>query len=337
VNGTPDFGGFARTSADSPETAQSPTKEMYIASISKTISAVAMLKVLQDAGIPVTADIAPYLPSSWTQGPNVDDITFEHLMSHQSGLEEAGDQTMEALESAIASGTPGILDFEDAVYTNTNFSLIRILLPQILIGEDVIETYVGVLGEAERPMIYAELYAQYVGAEVLAPAGINAPACAPREATGTRTLYYNFGDPATEPGLDLGDWGLRCGATGYYLSAVELGSLLAHMRYTDDIIDESIRDLMNNEFLGWLNPIVFAPYVDSPAFPDEEEIEGDWGLYRAHGGDSSNSNDVQGMTSCMMNYPIQVEAVLLINSRGNAVSHPCGVLLAAFDNAWVAN
>jgi hypothetical protein len=103
------------------------------------------------------------------------------------------------------------------------------------------------------------------------------------------------------------------------------------MRYTDEIIDDEIRGLMNTGFLGWLNPGTFADLVGSATF------EGDWGIYRAHGGDSHNM-PVPGMQSCMMNYPIQVEAVVLVNSRGNGFSgHVCTVLRDAFDDAWVEN
>jgi CubicO group peptidase (beta-lactamase class C family) len=328
LNDTADHGGLARTAADSPETDQSATKEMYIASISKTISAVAMLKALAEAGISVDDYIAAYLPADWTHGVNVGAITFRHLMTHRSGLPESGLQTFAELEQAIAIGTAGILPFNSAVYTNTNFSLLRVLIPQVATGQDVIEIYTNVLAADQ---VYAGLYEQYVAANVLTPAGINSPFCAPREAQSTRTRYYLFGAPASDAGVDLGDWGLSCGATGYYLSAVELGALLANMRYTDAVIDDSIRNLMNEDFLGWLNPVTFAGFVVSP------DVEGDWGIYRAHGGDSASAA-VPGMTSCMMNFPINVEAVLLINSRANNFSgHACTVLRDAYDDAWVAN
>jgi len=333
INNIDDHGGLARTSADSPETDQSATKEMYIASITKTISTVAMLKALAEAGISVDASIAPYLPTGWDQGINmsgtaISDITFRHLMTHRSGLAESGNQTLVELEQAIAAGSSGIVSFENAPYINTNFSLLRVLVPQVLVGQDIIDVYTGIL---PADQVYAGLFEQYVSVNVLAPAGINAPACAPREGASSRTLYYLFGAPTSDAGLDLGDWGLRCGATGYYLSAVELGALLAYMRYTDEIIDDSIRDLMNTGYLGWLNPVRFAGFIVSP------DADGDWGIYRAHGGDSANGN-VRGMTSCMMNYPINVEAVVLINSRGNNISgHACRVLRDAYDDAWVVN
>lgn len=78
-------------------------------------------------------------------------------------------------------------------------------------------------------------------------------------------------------------------------------------------------------FLGWLDPVAFGAYV-SGTFAD----------YRAHGGDYPLS-DVPGMTGCMMNFHINVQASLLINSRGGDLGgHACALLRDAFDGAWVA-
>ncbi len=314
--------GDARTGADD-QADQSATKEMYIASMTKTISALALLIALDEAGISVDAGISPYLPPDWDQGSNVEDITFRYLLTHRTGLNESGNQTLAELQQAIANGTGGLLAFSNAQYTNTNFSLLRILIPRVALGAEVIDIYTSIL---PADQVYAELYADYVAANVLIPAGINAPFCAPRQASDVRTLYYLFGAPATDHGLNLGDWGLSCGATGYYLTAVELASLLAHLRYTEDIVSDETKDLMNDGSLGWLNPVVFSAYV-----------QGVFGIYRAHGGDSAASV-VQGMSGCMMNFHIVVEAVVLINSRGgNIGGHACTVLRDAFDNAWVTN
>ena len=97
------------------------------------------------------------------------------------------------------------------------------------------------------------------------------------------------------------------------------------MRFTETILDGQTRQLMDNLFLGWLDKVAFASYV-SGAFAD----------YRAHGGDYPIGN-VRGMTGCMMNFHINVQASLLVNSRGgNLGAHACALLKNAFDAAWVA-
>ena len=318
--------GDARTSDDG-EIDQSPSKEMYTASMSKTLSAVGLLKALDAAGVSVDASISSHLPSDWFQGNNVDDITFRHLLTHRSGLNSAQvnsanleGQTLQSLEDFIFQGTTGILPFNSAVYTNANFALMRILIPLLTTGEELIEIYSNVLPEDE---VYAALYADYISDEVLEPAGVNTPLCSPAEELSSQTFGYLFPDPST--GVPFGDWSLGCGATGWYLSTLELGSFMAFLRYTNDIVDFGTRVSMDADYLGWLNPATYAGLV-----------AGAFGPYRAHGGDSA-SGAVPGMTGCMMKFPTAIEATLLINSRGGAIGgHPCRVLRDAYDDAWTS-
>ena len=306
-----EFGaGMARNSADGL-IVQSPTKEMYIASMSKTLSAVALLKILDKKGISINTPIAGFLPDDWALGPNVEDITFFHLLTHRSGLSKAGTQTYADLKAGIANGTASTSDDQLSDYTNHNFSLMRILIPIIAIDPGVIQNWANVWPIED---VYAAWYAIYVKDNVLAPAGVNKSACAPSEDANSRTLLYAMSNPAAS-GFDPGDWTDQCGATGWYLSANELTSFLAHLRFTEDILNDDTRTMMDELFLGWLNPDEFLGF-----------IEGDYGVYRSHGGDYP-SGSVPGMTGCMMNFHINVQATLLINSRGgNLGGHACAAL-----------
>lgn len=313
--------GPARTGTDTPaEVAlvlHSPFKEMYTMSMSKTITAVALLHALDDAGVSVDAPISPYLPSDWSQGPGVWLLTFRSLLTHTSGL--ADGLTFNQLENVINTGTAGTLAFEDADYTNSNFALMRVLVPQLTIGEDVIDVFSNVLPEAE---VYVGLYEDYVVANVLAPAGVDASWCGPDEAITVQTLGYRF-DNLALPSYQAGNLSTWCGPTGWHLSAHELTSFLAHLRYTDDLLEDQMRELMDDGFLGWLNPTTFSDYV-----------VGAWGEYRGHGGDSHVAAD-PGMTGCMMNFPNGTQATVLINSRANGYpDHICTVLRDAYDDAW---
>ncbi len=321
-------------------TSQSAYKPMYIASISKTISSLTMLRTLQLTGISLDASISGYLPSYWTQGNNIGMITFRHLMSHRSGLDvgvgggQSGGvsgQSVQTLRNVIAAGIiPGNLLGEDLAtpYVNANFALLRVLVPIMIYGEGFHTAQMDV-AKSNEDEVYTASFSDLASVLVLEPTGMAPTACQPRESLSKQTLYYNINNNNAADLLDhaiSGNHQRVCGATGFYLSAVELAGVLAHLRHSNHILDASMRTQMNFSSLGWLNPESFAG-----------ALNGDFGSYRAHGGDSSNDNTAAGVATCMMDYPIQVQAVLLINSRGGpGGSGTCALLRDAYDASWVA-
>ncbi|MCA1616828.1 MAG: beta-lactamase family protein [Acidobacteria bacterium] len=59
---------------------------MHIASASKFLTAVGLVKLLDSKGISYDEKIINHLPPYWSKGPNVDKITFRHLLNHKSGF-----------------------------------------------------------------------------------------------------------------------------------------------------------------------------------------------------------------------------------------------------------
>ena len=59
---------------------------MHVASLSKIVTAIAMTKLLGEAGISPNTPIIDYLPAYWVKGPAVDYMTFFNLLAHTSGL-----------------------------------------------------------------------------------------------------------------------------------------------------------------------------------------------------------------------------------------------------------
>jgi CubicO group peptidase (beta-lactamase class C family) len=103
-------GGQARTSTDPPETAMSPDLPMDIASLSKTLTAVAILQLLANNELPIDTKIWPYIYKDWTLGLNVNQITFKDLLRHTSGFEQVNSTacdkgtTYAALKALVAAG-----------------------------------------------------------------------------------------------------------------------------------------------------------------------------------------------------------------------------------------
>ena len=119
------------------------------------------------------------------------------------------------------------------------------------------------------------------------------------------------------------------------MSAREIANFMANMRYNDAILSPANRLTMNLNFAGWMDP------------EDYNHGDGDWGVYRNHGGDLFWNLNIPlaqrlGMDSCVMDFPNGTQATVLINSQGpNYPALPnsgyqCAVLQVAYDNAWVA-
>ena len=97
----PAYGGQARTSADPPALPMSPDLVTDIASVSKTMTAMAMLQLLAKDGLPINTKISPYIYSDWTQGANISQLTFQELLTHSSGFGQ-----LPAMPAATTSPTP---------------------------------------------------------------------------------------------------------------------------------------------------------------------------------------------------------------------------------------
>ncbi|MGH2437373.1 MAG: serine hydrolase domain-containing protein, partial [bacterium] len=312
--------GLARAATDPPETDQSPTKDMNIASVSKTITAVAILKLLEDKGVAIGDSVAPFLPPEWDPHPSIDDLTFEDLLTQESGLNGNvstgfGGQLFTALQASVEQG----IDPADKTYfyQNQNFSLLRVILPYLW------DINPQTFGES-LDVVTAAIYLYFVQTEVFAPMGFTAE-CKP---TGSApTLAYTFPFDGVENGFDNdGDWSLACGAGGWHLSANELAAFLAHLRFNPAILSPATRDLMDDNFLGWLDPANGFSWGN-----------GAFGLYHNHGGDywGPGGSGGPGVRSCFMDFHIAVQASVLINSRSGNHPQQCQLLTDAFDNAWV--
>jgi Beta-lactamase len=161
----PVSGGQARTSTDPPATAMSPDLPMDIASVSKTLTAVAVLQLLpkNKDGLPIVdTKISPYIYSDWAQGPNVNQLTFSELLTHSSGFAQSNAVctakgvpypcctgvgtgppacvcddnntgiTYNGLQLLVAGGVQASnIGTEHALYGNCNFALLRELLPAL--------------------------------------------------------------------------------------------------------------------------------------------------------------------------------------------------------------
>ncbi len=304
-----------------PGLPQSPDKRMNIASVTKTLTAATVLKILQDdPNVSVDSKIEPFLPSTWAKGAGVNNLTFRKLLSQLSGMNNnvGGNTDVASLKKWIKDGVTR--PENEALYINANLAIFRIIIPFMKMSPQnrVYFSNMAKTSEAQFDPAMSLFYMAEVNNLILKPMGILNAGCKNTDPLPTR--LYHKGNNAK--GYVTGDWALVAGGGGWYLSAVDLARFLAHLRFNNQILSPATRKMMDDGFLGWRKS------GGSPT--------GDHGVYLAHGGllHYGADDNQTGMTSCIMNFPNGAQVALLINSLGS-YGNKYTLLKEAFDNAWV--
>ncbi|MCA9185166.1 MAG: serine hydrolase [Planctomycetales bacterium] len=343
--------GDARTATDEPQSSFTEDTRMTIASVAKSITAVATLRLLQDQGRSVDDAIAPYLPTAWTLGPNVapsgsdTGITFRDLLTHHSGLRRidfdgsssdgdgpdwngdgSDDDGADLDEQTSYSGLQQLiaLGITDSTDNDSNgeidlkeqysYENANFALLRIIIP--YLSTYPNQFLDSDPhpEELTAGVYEVWVQNTVLEPMGI--VGAATRTAEEYPTLNYPFPNDDTNP-IEYRDLLLVSGSQGWWLSTDELAQFLQNVFYEETVLDADTREMMTKGFLGWNNP------------KDWGWSEGVFGTYYNHGGDLAQLN------SCIMSFPNTAQVSLLINSDFAAgLPYQCVQLKDAYENAW---
>ena len=209
-----------------------PDRRMNIASVSKFITAVAMVDLLDRRNIDPDTPIAQWLPAYWTRGANVDDITFEMLMTHSSGLANSGSTDFATMRQLVAGGVTSNLP-TSFNYENTNFGLQRILIATVggYVGRNLNLGPVG-LNDSVWNAATTAAYRDYVEKNVFAPAGVTNAGFG--KSANTAIAYaFNGGS-----GWNSGNLSWRAGSGGWHLSVDEILDVAATYRYTGKIVSQ---------------------------------------------------------------------------------------------------
>jgi hypothetical protein len=216
----------------------SQNSRMHVASVSKFLTAVALVKALDSKGISYDAKMVDYLPSYWAQGSNVGLITFRHLLTHRSGFKNNGSATdFTTMKLRLATGVLAA-DVGAYNYQNLNFGLMRILIP--IINGDVAKgtafSNETVINDQVWDVVALFHYKNYVQAKVFTPAGVIGATFVPTN-DGTNALAYKAAYPLNaEPGWDSGDLSSVAGGAGWRLSTRELLNVMHHVRRMNTIV-----------------------------------------------------------------------------------------------------
>jgi|GEM_PF-979625 len=295
--------GQRRTATDTAQPASADSR-VNVASVSKTITAAGVLHALRARGLTPDTRIGAYLPSNWTRGVNVDNITFRRLFTHTSGFREPDTLTYQDLKAHVAAGVRTV--DQVPAYRNTNYALFRVILPY-LAGFD----RTGI-SEANMPAALSNAFMSYMNANVFTPSGIAPIGLIPSGST--RTLCYPFPAGST-PGIDYGDFTDLAGGAGYQLSSNQLAKFLVALD-GGAILPQSWISTMDEGLLGW------------QSFNSSRH-----GGYRVHGGYFPPQPGE--LNSLVLNFASGVQFALEINSGVQKGLDVLGSIVTGYNNSWV--
>lgn len=241
-------GGDARRAPDANARKMSADDKFNIASVSKTITAAAVMKLLTEKGLSVDRPVHKYLPSSWTLGPNFETVTFRELLTHRAGIRCDTEVTYDNLKACVAKGTSPALKAEQK-YNNSNYALFRFIIPR-LSGYPVMPN----IAESKLSGMYASQYADYVRKNVFAPIGLNGIELKP--IASNPALAYQYPSPV-QAGESFGDMTETSASRGWNMSSKQLAIFLHNLLHTEKILPREISRRMRDEQLGlWKMPVV---------------------------------------------------------------------------------
>lgn len=250
-------GGEARRSQDPPARAMSTLEKYSCASVSKTVTAAALLKLLSELDeVGLNSTIAAFLPAHWHRGPGINTVTFRELLRHESGfrsgLEGIGNGDDYATLKALIANGINLADKSTPSYNNRNYAILRLIIPRLegrnilnLTGQSGIILHTGELAQAT---LCANYYREYVKKVVFDKVGLyDADVKYTEQAP---PLYYAF-PSGSEKGSHVGDLTLLSGGRGWVMSTLEMSLFFRALHYTNDILPASLGNQMIANRLGY--------------------------------------------------------------------------------------
>jgi CubicO group peptidase (beta-lactamase class C family) len=236
---------WAQTPADLGKGWTEDTR-MHLASVSKFLTGVGTVKLLDSKGISYDTKIIGYLPTYWNKGPNIGNITFRHLFTHTSGLSTGSSATdYLSMKSVVAAGVSGVGSYE---YANMNFGLCRILIP--IINGNIAKSKLfspSYLNDQFWDLTTINFYKSYMQTKVFTPAGVPNANFVPLASTANALAYpFPYGN---KKGWNSGDLRTVAGGAGWRLSIKELLNVMNHARRKGTIVSaQKLQYILDNAF-----------------------------------------------------------------------------------------
>lgn len=303
---------------DSTGLAFSLDTRMHIASLSKSITAIAIAKLVELNKLGWEDPIEKYLPSFWKIHPGFKPVTIRQLLIMEGGLNaplNAVTSGMDSLKQIMERG-PDTSKIRKFNYQNTSYGLLRIIIAYATGFKEYAD---DILTES-LPALSAERYVQFVNDNIFKPAGILPAAC--RITENEPALYYpfpsnNVSGKLTGSGTTTGgDLTLFAGGFGWYLSVNDAGKLLTALFSSNKIISSAgLKQLISFEFPFYIRRSKFGTYFGTG---------GDWGTPIADG-------RWAGIHTYFLCFPSDIRVIVFVNSGEGS---PARKMMRAYRNSF---
>ena len=287
-------GGDARRAPDANPRKMTADDKFNVASVSKTITAAAVMKLLHEKKIKVDDPVHPYLPSSWKLGEKINTITFRQLLTHRSGIPCEAEVTYANLKSCMEKGF-GVKVVEQK-YNNINYALFRVIIPR-LNGFKESPT----IDDKTASIVFAGLYADYVQNKIFKPLGLSGIELKP--IANNPALAYQYPSPVIA-GESFGDMQETSASRGWNMNSKQLATFMNGLLYTEKILPKEVSEQMKNEQLGLWHAMdggKLANYEHGGFYPGKNDKGG---LY--------NNGEMNTMIGA---FPNGVSVAIIVNSQ----------------------
>jgi CubicO group peptidase (beta-lactamase class C family) len=294
-------GGDARRAPDTAPRKWTVDDKINIASVSKTFTAAAVLKLLNQKQTSVDRFVYTFLPTDWTLGANVKSITFRDLLTHRSGIRCGTEVTYVNVRQCFANGV-NLADKNTQVYNNNNYAVFRMIIP-ILNGFKSGTFAKNSTGDSIASSTYATLYIDYIRENIFLPAGVRGIECRP--VATNPALSYQFPTPVIA-GDAFGDMTETNASRGWNMSSRQLSGVMQNLLDTEKLLPASVTKKMKEGQLGI--------WMDNTSIPGIVSYE--------HGGYYPGKNATTGtlfnqgeLNSLMINFSNGISVGVIVNSQ----------------------
>jgi len=313
-------GGNARQAADAPQRKMEVGDKINVASVSKTVTAAALLHALNAKNISVDSPIWSYLPKHWPLHSSIKTITFRQLLAMRSGFPKNVLSDYGSLKAAMVVGATS--PRATFTYQNMNYALMRFLIPNVAGGYSITlmpsNASTQKISEVEQKQAqeYSNAYMSYCQDNVFDKVGI-APdmACKPTDAN--PALCYKWAAPNGN-GTDWGDMTLTNAERGWNMSALQMATFMNALHHTYKILPKNVADAMRRDTLGYDNANI---------------LTGTGLKYIKKNGGYPASNNAGEVGAWLFGFENEVYVAVLVNSDQKPNTSVWTDVVAAFD-AW---